>query len=236
MKIVVCFKVVTDYDKATLSEMQKGDFSYTKKDFGFFDEGALELAISYKEENPDTIIEALTYGEADEIAIEKLYSLNYDKVTVITGKESTFEPKKIAKALGDYLKNDDFDLLLTGEMVGPNDSGLLPYYLGKELGIKVIPKVTHFTNSKAYSEDENSIYENEFIEKAILVISNSKKPYLRFPKYKDIEEAKKKKEVLVKSDISFDSVKISKNYILKKDAKDIDVSMLLLKIREVKND
>lgn len=236
MKITVCFKVVTDYDKVSPKDFKRGDFSYVKKDFGFFDEGALELALSFKDEYPDTTLEALTFGERDEIAIEKLYSLNFDEVTVIPGKEEVFNPKEVGRVLGTYLKENSSDLILTGEMVGPNDSSLVPYYLGKELGIKVIPKVTHFTKDKVYSEDNLSIYENVISDKLILIITNSVKPYLRFPKYRDIEEAKNKKENIVKINSSFENEKISLNTIKKKEAKDIDVKLLLKEISEVGND
>lgn len=236
MKIAVCFKVTTDYDKLSPLELKKGDFSYVKKSIGFFDEGALELALRYKDEN-DCYLEAVTYSENDEIVVSKLYSLGFDKVTVINGKEELLSSKDTAFVLSNYLKDKEFDLILTGEMVGPNDTGSVPYHLGRLLNIHVLPNITYFDNKNIYEEGilKSKIYD---LDRYVLVVSNAKYSYLRFPKYTDIENTKDKKANIINANVNRNKNKKKKalNILEKKDIKFISSKEIIDRILEVQND
>ncbi len=113
MKISVCFKVVPDYDKVPKTDWEKPDrldFEYVKKIFGVFDEGALECALSLKDEYRKTgepcFAEAVTYGQPDEIFASTLYAVGFDRVVEIHGKDSDFSPEHTAAALAGYLGDD----------------------------------------------------------------------------------------------------------------------------------
>ena len=193
MKIIVCFKVIPDYDKVIDSDWKGYRFSYAKKNFGVFCEGALESALRIKDSLSDTYLEAITYGEEEEIFIHNLYAAGYDKVTVLSGRNEDFSPRSTARILSEYILKDKYDMVLLGEMVGPNDSGSLPYYLANYLKCPVISNVTEFKYEDrllAIAEDSEQIYSYEVKEKAVYIVSSAKYAYLRFSTYIEREKAK----------------------------------------------
>ena len=69
MEIVVCFQISSDYDEVLDDEWKDGaaiDFTYTKKMYGCFDEGALETALclkdAYKERGVPVTLRPVTSG------------------------------------------------------------------------------------------------------------------------------------------------------------------------------
>ncbi len=219
MKIAVCFKVVTDFDQVP-SEIWKGprsrDFKYVKKGFGFFDEGALEAALRVKDNLPDTYVEAITLGEEDSYFTELLYAAGFNHVEYLNGKSSEFSSMDTAKALAWYLEARKFDLILTGEMVGPNDTGSVPYYLAKYLYLGIIDRITD-----VYAKDGQVIIERETDAKnekywlmpgksdeVLGIVSNSKHPYLRWSTFRAREIAKGMKGESIPVQIKFEPAKL----------------------------
>lgn len=198
MKIAVCFKLIPDYDHVPSDSWKASGFlrikdgltdtKYVKKIFGFFDEGALETGLRAKDQCPSLELEAVSLGKEDRIFTEALYSAGYDKVTYIEGN-SDFDSKNTAHILGDYIKQNGFDLVLTGEVVGPLDSGSVPYLMANYLGCSVVSKVSGIdTESILCGSGYGAICGTPLIA----IISNAKYPYLRFATYDKKEKAKEK--------------------------------------------
>ena len=152
MKIGVCFKIVPDFEEVPIEEWSSEsgpDFTYVKKMYGCFDEAALETALclkdSCKQSNIDVETVAVTAGVSDgavsESLLRGLFAAGFDDV-VILPETDPFDPESTARALAQRLHETKVDLIFTGRSTGPNDSGLVPYYLAQELGFPIIGEVT----------------------------------------------------------------------------------------------
>ena len=201
MKISVCFKIVPDYDQVPTKDWKGGlslpDFRFIKKNLGIFDEGALELAACFKDSLKDTYLEAVSVGKPEPIFTEAIYAAGYDNVVYINNIGSEFDPSNTARALAEYFKNSDTDMILCGEQVGPADSGTVPYFLGGLLNFPIINSVSDIfiEDNKVYIERDTAevteIY--DYPGKMIAVVSGSKHPYLRFASYEEKLKAEKRK-------------------------------------------
>ena len=152
MKIAVCFKIVPDFEEVPIEEWSSEsgpDFTYVKKMYGCFDEAALETALclkdSCKQSNIDVETVAVTAGVSDgavsESLLRGLFAAGFDDV-VILKETDPFDPECTASVLAQWFCEHPVDLLFTGRSTGPNDSGLVPFYLARELGLPIIGEVT----------------------------------------------------------------------------------------------
>ena len=152
MKIGVCFKIVPDFEEVPIEEWSSEsgpDFTYVKKMYGCFDEAALETALclkdSCKQSNIDVETVAVTAGVRDgavsESLLRGLFAAGFDDV-VILPETDPFDPESTARALAQWFHENQVDLIFTGRSTGPNDSGLVPFYLARELGLPIIGEVT----------------------------------------------------------------------------------------------
>ena len=152
MKIGVCFKIVPDYEEVPIEEWSAcggPDFTYVKKMFGCFDEAALETALCLKDSCIQSNIKvetvAITCGVNDgavsESLLRSLFAAGFDDV-VILPKTNDLDPIGTACALAQWFRENPADLIFTGRSTGLNDSGLVPYYLARELDLPVIGEVT----------------------------------------------------------------------------------------------
>lgn len=215
MKIRVCFKVLPDYDKVPKKDWdrpEKLDFEYVKNIFGVFDEGALESALYLKDEmngaGEECFAEAVTYGAPDEIFVSTLYAVGFDRVVEIHGKSSDFSPEDTAEALAEYFNNRGqesgarmAEIILLGKMTGPNDSGLVPYFLAKKLGCPVLNKLTALKyeegracfHKKGQAGPEKYFYAGPVVG----IMEDAEKPYLRMYTLKTMMESRDKKPEIV---------------------------------------
>ena len=152
MKIGVCFKIVPDFEEVPIEEWSgesRPDFTYVKKMYGCFDEAALETALclkdSCKQSNMDVETVAVTAGAGDgavsESLLRGLFAAGFDDV-VLLPEMDPFDPESTARALAQWFRETKVDLIFTGRSTGPNDSGLVPYYLARELNLPIIGEVT----------------------------------------------------------------------------------------------
>lgn len=207
MRIAVCFKLIMDFDQpAGANWGQTGYFrlkttpagaDLVSKNFGFFDEGALETALRIKESDSSAELEAISLGTEDRLFTETLYAVGYDKVTYLQAV-SDFDSQNTAAQLAAYIQDNKFDLILTGESVGPLDSGSVPYLMAHKLGCPVIDKLCD-----AVAEDGKIVMTRETdssvetynvaagnASPVIAVVSNAKHPYLRLASYEKKKTAK----------------------------------------------
>jgi len=154
MKIGVCFKIVPDYENLLPEEWQNPsdlDFTYVKKMYGCFDEPALEMALRIADscraqgmaaEEVETV--AVTCGAPEgavsESLLRALFAAGFSHV-VLLPETGDFSPARTAKSLASYFAENPCDLVLTGRMVGPGDSGMVPFYLAEELGVPLFTEL-----------------------------------------------------------------------------------------------
>jgi len=200
MRIAVCFKVITDYDQVPANNWRGTglrESKFVKKNFGFFCEGALETGLRVKDIDKNVYLEAISFSKEDRIFTEALYAAGYSKVTYILG-DSSFDSENTAKVLSKYINDNDFDLVLTGEAVGPLETGTVPYLISKYSDLNLIDRVTEITiidgKPVIFRETEEANYSYEIDadskKKTLAIISNAKYAYLRFALFKDKERAK----------------------------------------------
>ena len=151
MRIGVCFKIVPDYETLLDEEWKKPaelDFTYAKKMYGCFDEPALEMALriadSLKAAGEEAETVAVTCGAPEgtvsDSLLRALFAAGFSDVVLLPASDS-FSPALTAKSLASYFSANPADLILTGRMVGPGDSGMVPFYLAKELNLPLYPEM-----------------------------------------------------------------------------------------------
>jgi len=228
MKISVCFKTNPDYDKIPENEWKNEslpDFTFSPQVIGYYDEGALETALCIKDEltkNGQPVeLEAVTVGLANDIYMSHLYAVGYDNVVVINENENTndYSLTKCAKVLAEYYSNNKPDIILSGKMAEPFESGALHYYLAKEMDISVISNITHFQfNLKGEmiicAQTPNKLEKYEYKRLFIGIVDNAKTPYLRMYTLESMNKTKDKEpgkisiavdENLIKNDYTLDT-------------------------------
>jgi electron transfer flavoprotein alpha/beta subunit len=161
MKIAVCFKVVPDFDQVVEADWKEFSLStglaYVKRIFGCFDEGALETALrlrsAWKEQGKDAECTALTAAPLPAPFCKTLFAAGFDRVVDISGgftggfpdvspeASGEFQPRRIAAALGNFLKSDPGDIILTGSQADWAGTGTVPLLLAEMLGIPVLTGV-----------------------------------------------------------------------------------------------
>ena len=154
MKIGVCFKIVPDYENLLPEEWEKPadlDFTYVKKMYGCFDEPALEMALRIADscrvqgmaaEEVETVAVTcgVPEGSVSDGLLRALFAAGFSDV-VLLPEAGDFSPARTAKSLASWFAENPCDLVLTGRMVGPGDSGMVPFYLAEELGVPLFTEL-----------------------------------------------------------------------------------------------
>lgn len=191
MKISVCFKILPDYDQVSKDSWKSGmflpDFRYVKKNFGVFDEGALETALNVKDKLKDTYLEAVCFGKEDSIFTEALYAAGYDSVVYLINPGSPYDNENTSRVLSRFLKSSSPDIVLCGEQAGPADSGTVPYLIASELNYAILDKVSALPveNGKLYFKRQTEEFEEKYLcdRRILAVVSSAEKAYLRFAEH-----------------------------------------------------
>ena len=208
MKIGVCFKIVPDFEEVPIEEWSSEsgpDFTYVKKMYGCFDEAALETALCLKDSCIQSNIEvetvAVTAGVSDgavsESLLRSLFAAGFDDV-VILPETDDLDPIGTAHTLAQWLRENQVDLIFTGRSTGPNDSGLVPYYLARELNLPVIGEMTaaRWEDGVMLSSKEKAGGTAKDLIKAdlpcVITVGDSDTPTLRLFPLKARLEARKK--------------------------------------------
>jgi electron transfer flavoprotein beta subunit len=158
MKIVVCFKVVPEFEQVVEDDWDDFspavDLSYVKRVFGCFDESALETALrlrsAWEERGEKTECTALTGSPLPPSLCKTLFAVGFDRVLDLYGgshpqtpaaESFEFQPRYTAAVLANYLRSAGYDLILAGRQTGYADTGTVPLALAEALGIPVVTEV-----------------------------------------------------------------------------------------------
>ena len=215
MKIAVCFKIVPDFEDVHSTEWETLgglDFTYIKKIYGCFDEAALETGLRIADElkacgkAAETV--AITCGapagSVSEGLLRALFAAGYNDVVLLPAAPD-FAPAAVAETLADYLKANPADLILTGRMVGPGDSGMVPVYLAEKLGAEFYPELV----AAHWNEEDGTVRltcdEGEYLRayapggKSLCSLGDGEAGYLRLFPLKARMEAKKREFTRIES-------------------------------------
>lgn len=207
--MIVCFKIVPDYEEIPVSDWQKGqlpDTVYCKKVYNCFDEAALEMALQLKDAliaaGAEASACAVTVGAGQPALLTGLYAAGFDKVVCIGGGSCEMGPRDIGRVLAEYIRQGRADLILTGRQAGGWDSGTVPAYLAAGLSLPWVPEVTRLRLGQgsplkvlADCEGENAWESIQIHAPAVLSVGNAEISYLRMFSLKARLEAKKKEVI-----------------------------------------
>lgn len=185
MKILVCFKVVPNWDGVLKSDWdsfsEQTDLSYAGVAWNCFDECALELGLRLKdalvEQEQQASLCAITIGEPHSSFFETLFAVGYDEVAQIKTKQIEFEPFEIAGKLADYAKQIGADIVFLGSVAGMADSGLVPCALAKDLSLPLVLDVEDITFREALFHiqvrEKDGLWERSICAPFVVSVGNS---------------------------------------------------------------
>lgn len=206
MKVLVCAKIVNDYDHVLSEDWRKmgrfqEEIAYSGEIYSCFDEAALELALSLKDEKPEVTLEALTVGNVKKRLLENLLAVGFDRVTALEHEGDAaleFVPEAVAHKIADYIGTASaYDVILMGNRAGAGDSGQVPFYTAQMLDIPCISRITklYLTENTAdvICQDYAKGQKMKLKLPAVFTVGNTSHAYLRMATLREKLEAKKKK-------------------------------------------
>ena len=202
MKLLVCFKIVRDFDSVMAKDWEKAgtaafDLSYAMKQISCYDEAALETALRIKDADQETVVEAITIGNEDyDFFYRNLFAVGIDRIIQLRCEEDlTFRPHKVAERISSYAR--DYDLILTGTKDSMGENGRVYTCLSSLLSYPCLGSVS------SVRKDENGLvvtYHSQgrrktvlLHDKAVLAIGDSINPYLRMATLREKLKAKNRK-------------------------------------------
>lgn len=215
MNILVCCKVVRDYDQV-LREDWDGwgtsgrDVSYARRMVNPFDEAALETALRIRDavaaSGGAASLTAVTVADSDAL-LGDLFAVGFDSVERLApGSDAAFEPWGIAAALHRHVeRKGGFDLVLCGKQAGPGDSGLTGLYLAERLGVPCLANVVdagYDGGLVVRRRIDGGHLRLRVRPPLVLVIGNARYSYLRLPTLREKMAAKKKRVDVFPVDIA----------------------------------
>ena len=136
-------------------------------------------------------------GAVSESLLRALFAAGFSDV-VLLPESGDFSPARTAKSLASWFTENPCDLILTGRMVGPGDSGMVPFYLAEELGVPLFTELV----SAAYNgesgrleitcKDSESLKTYSLSEPTVGTVGDAEAAYLRLFPLKARMEAKKR--------------------------------------------
>lgn len=212
IKIVTIFSIVPDF-----SEIPKEDFEnplemdvrYYSKKYNYYDEGALQTAIEFKEssvcQGKQIKMIAVGSGFKSEVILRQLYAVGYDEVYFI---ENTFADEFPYFAVTELLKKMQPDIILTGAISGVSDDCAVAARLSSRLCVPWYMDVMDIKLNHLSENCVDVIYETEDYIctegvklPVICSVKNAKTPYLKFVSIRARLAAQKKEIIYVeKSD------------------------------------
>ena len=196
MNIVVCAKVVPDYEiPASDFELVNGRAHerFTRM-MGLYDENAVEVGVQLKEKHNGTLT-IVSYGREDDIPVlRKAIAMGADKLILVIGNSD--DPYVIAENLRMAIeKVGDVDFVLAGRQSADMDRGVVPGILAGMLNYTFIPQVIRVEimdgSWKAIQVTEKGTREIKFQGKAMLSITDDPGNVPRIPPVRRILAAKK---------------------------------------------
>lgn len=179
------------------------------------DAAALGFALKVKEKNPDTFIEVVSMAPKSILGqLEDLLRRNVDKATLITDKSFVGSDTYItSKILAKYLKNKEFDCILTGTHALDGDTSHVPAQLGELLSLAQLSNViaiddTNFSTKNAIvNVDEEKVVSTYRIDlPAIISVQKESKYKLPHIKFKNLTlDVSANITIVSNSDLNFDA-------------------------------
>lgn len=209
IKIVTIFGIMPDFSEISKEDFENPpdmDVRYYSKKYNYYDEGALQTAIEFKEDaaGHGEQIQMLAVGSGfkSEVILRQLYAVGYDAVYFIENTLADEFPYASVTAL---LKRLQPDIILTGAISGAADDSAVAARLSTRLCRPWFMDVMDIKRVPSASNSVDVIYETEdFIctERAqlplICSVKNAVSPYLRFVSIRARLAAQKKEIIDVK--------------------------------------
>jgi len=220
MKIITCIKQVYDLDIVLendwIVDNNKVDIHYANRIINPFDETALEMMLSIKDENPSIITEAITIGDksSDDI-LRKALALKTDTVTRIDlHHEKLRSPNDTASLLYNQITSKNVDLVLCGKQSDIRNYGQTAQILAAKLDWPCFTDVYEIKYiDKKYTLKRLSGNNEQIVTiKGPLVISviQSENKYLRMATLRDMLFAKKKEIYTISNEVALKQLSESK--------------------------
>lgn len=219
MEILVCFKTEPQWDTLSHSELtaicqNSWQDQYTVRQWGAHDEAALECALRIRDSLADrgqaARLTGLTVGACPDKFITELYSLQFDEVVQIPVPYPTdFSQHDVAQAAAAFARTrGGFDLILTGQQVGPGESGTIPLLLAGMLGIPCLSHVYQIEPGQTagmyvFFRDDTHARQWEVSGPCLCALENARHPFLRMAKLKERLRARQQKAVLFQAEQNF---------------------------------
>jgi electron transfer flavoprotein alpha/beta subunit len=156
MRILVCFKIIDNTDELLAEDwldlgVGHPDVSYVKRMLGCFDEAALENALRIKDRckelGGNATVTALTISPGySEHILNNLPAIGIDRIVCIDCAEDLrFSPETTAAVLAHFIQEDlPFDIILTGALTSPGESGAVPLILAEKIELPCITECIDF--------------------------------------------------------------------------------------------
>lgn len=196
MNIVVCTKVVPDYEiPASDFELVNGRaHERFSRMMGLYDENAVEVGIQLKEKYNGNLT-IISYGREDDIPVlRKAIAMGGDKLVLIKGNSD--DPYVIAANLKSAIERiGDVDLVLAGRQSADMDRGVVPGILAGMLNYTFVPQIAQVElmddSWKAIQVTEKGMREIRVNGKAAFSITDDASNVPRIPPVRRILAAKK---------------------------------------------
>lgn len=168
------------------------------------------LAFAIKKNRPDTVIEILCMGPKSVLPmIEDLGRLGADKITLISDKHFVGSDSYVtSKILGTYLKNTEYDLILTGNHSLDGDTSHVPPQIADMLDIPQMSNVISVDLETLNSDSIGFIVENEFRQEeysmelpGVLSLNKDSKYKLPYISYEDMNRSVQDKIHVITNEI-----------------------------------
>lgn len=169
---------------------------------------------------------AVTVGGGPEVLLQGLFAAGFDRVVTIaqeagkppeTGERQEdgdvqeaespaplsggpdFRPRDTARILADFLRRENPDVILTGKMTGPGDSGMVPFHLASEMKCPLLTEVTKAEYDpqggriRFSRQTEDRMLDQAVRGMAVCAVGDAETPYLRMFSLKARMEARSRK-------------------------------------------
>lgn len=158
MQVAVCFKILPNLDRVLDEDWesfsQSPSLGYAGLDFNCFDRSALEIGLKIKEQaavrETEVSCTALTVCESvPETLLSGLYAVGFDRVICLSQEQREFKPRETAALLARTIRELGADLVITGAAASMAETGMVPYFLARELDLPILTEV----EEAAWQED-----------------------------------------------------------------------------------
>ncbi|WP_035507485.1 electron transfer flavoprotein subunit beta/FixA family protein [Halobacillus karajensis] len=194
MNIVVILKQTMDLEEQVTIEGLKIDNENVELILNPYDEYAVEEAVKLKEEHGGGVT-AITFGKPEaESALRTALAMGADKA-ILVEQERELDESSIAKILAAAIRDNEFDIILGGNMSVDNGASQVGPRVAEELDIPHISTLTKLDidgeNVRAERDSEGDV---EIVESMlpILVTAQQGLNEPRYPSLPNIMKAKKK--------------------------------------------